>query len=773
MNFKQRFELLSLCFFTSVSVLWAQESVQGLTIAVSEQETGLPISAAHVHAGALHYVTDANGNCTVSSKLKSSDSVLIHCLGYKSYRTTIKQVRARQPFVIKMYFGMVNLDEVVVSTRRNPFSVNAVSQTLGEEIITKKLGTSFATSLQEIKGVSTIQTGATVAKPVIHGMHSNRILIVNDGVRQRGQQWGDDHAPELDMNAAGSVSVLKGADAVRYGSEALGGVIALKNRPLPYKRKKIKGMISTMYGSNGKRSATSGYADGPFPFLENVAWRLQGTYINAGDRATANYLLNNTGMREKNFSAALGYQKEKFGVDLFYSRFDTQLGVLFSSQMGDVDLLKERIALGRPVKVTPFSRKIEVPNQHVVHQLWKASSFYETEKWGTFKFQTAYQTDARNEYHSRRNNLSHVPSLSLTLTSFQTDAGWNHSYNRHWKSEAGLTYQYSINTNRAGTGVVPIIPNYVESSMGLFAIQKYTREKWSAEAGVRFDNQSTNAQGIDAYSRHYGSVRHFSNFTYNVGAKYHATRRLHFISNVGVAWRAPHVHELYSNGLDHGAGMYMRGDSSLVSERSTKWITSMDYSGKSLRFSVDVYLQWVRNFIYDEPGKDYMTIVSGVYPVFKYKQTHAFFRGIDAELTWDIAKALSYNVVGSMIWVNEASTGRYLPYIPPLRITQSVQYAYFLPNGRKELFAKLKHLYVAKQYRFDPQMDLIGASPPAYHLFGLELGCTFFLRNGNKLSLLIDSDNLLNKEYKEYTNRFRYNAHEIGRDIRFSVMWQF
>lgn len=773
MSFKRRFEVLSLCFFTSVSVLWAQQSTKGLTITVSEQETGLPIPAVHIHAGALHYVTDANGNCTVSSNLKSSDSVLVHCLGYKSYRTTIKQVRTRQPFTIKMHFGMVNLDEVVVNARRNPFSVNAVSQTLGEEIITKKLGTSFATSLQEIKGVSTIQTGATVAKPVIHGMHSNRILIVNDGVRQRGQQWGDDHAPELDMNAAGSVSVLKGADAVQYGSEALGGVIALKNRSLPYNRKKIKGTISTMYGSNGKRSATSGYVDGSFPFLKNVAWRLQGTYINAGDRATANYLLNNTGMREKNFSAALGYQKEKFGVDLFYSRFDTQLGVLFSSQMGDVDLLKERIALGRPVKVTPFSRKIEVPNQHVVHQLWRASSFYETDKWGTFKLQTAYQKDARNEYHSRRNNLSHVPSLSLTLTSFQTDAGWNHSYNRHWKSEAGLTYQYSINTNRAGTGVVPIIPNYVESNVGVFAIQKYTREKWSAEAGVRFDNQSTNAQGIDAYSRHYGSARHFANFTYNVGAKYNATRRLHFVSNVGVAWRAPHVHELYSNGLDHGAGMYIRGDSSLVSERSTKWITSMNYSGKSLSFSVDVYLQWVRNFIYDEPIKDYMTIVSGVYPVFKYKQTHAFFRGIDAELTWNIAKPISYNVIGSMIWVNESSTGRYLPYIPPLRVTQSVQYTHFLPNGRNELFVKLNHRYVAKQYRFDPQMDLIGVSPPAYHLFGLELGCTFFLRNGNKLSLLIDSDNLLNKEYKEYTNRFRYNAHEIGRDIRFSVMWQF
>lgn len=772
MSFRQRFGFLFFSFLTSASVLWAQHSANGLSIKVSEQETGLPIPAAHVHAGVSHYVTDIDGNCIIPSNLNPSDSVLVHCLGYEPFRTTIKQVRTKQPFPAKMNFETVRLDEVTISGRRGSFSINAVSQTLGQEAITKKIGVGFAASLREIKGVSTIQSGATVAKPVIHGMHSNRILIVNNGVRQRGQQWGEDHAPELDMNAAGSVSVLKGAEAVRYGSEALGGVIALKNKPLPYNQKEVKGNISTMYGSNGKRSATSGYIDGLFPFLKNVAWRLQGTYINGGDRATANYLLNNTGMREKDFSVALGYQKEKFGVDVFYSRFETKLGVLFSSQMGDVDLLKERIALGRPVHVTPFSRKISVPNQHVVHQLLRTSSFYKTEKRGTFKLQSAYQTDARNEYHSRRNNLSHVPSLSLTLVSVQTDAGWDHSYARYWKSEAGITYQHTTNTNRAGTGVVPVIPNYVEDNAGIFAIQKYTRKKWSAEAGVRFDNQSTNALGIDAYGQHYGSIRHFSNFTYNLGVRHDVSNRLHIVSNMGVAWRAPHVHELYSNGLEHGSGMYMRGDSMLVSERSSKWITSLNYTRSRFRFSVDAYLQWVRNFIYDEPSKDHMTIVSGVYPVFNYKQTNAFFRGIDAELNWDITKQLAYNVVESMIWVNESSTGRYLPYIPPFRIGQYIQYTHAL-KGHNKMYARLKHGYVAKQYRFDPQTDLIGESPPAYHLFGLELGCTFFLQNDNKLSLMIDADNLLNKEYKEYTSRLRYNAHDLGRDIRIAFTWQF
>ena len=769
----KRFGMLLLSSFVYTVSLWAQAASNDLKINVSSKEGGNPLSAVYIQAGKNHYISDVNGNCNLPGTLNPLDSVIVRCLGYEVFQTTIQQIRYTQPFRIQLHLKENNLDEILITAQRKSFSSNAVSENLNEEMLRRDFGKSFAATLQQVKGVSAIETGATVAKPVIHGMHSQRILIVNNGVRQRGQQWGDDHAPELDMNTAGSIGVLKGADAVRYGSEALGGVVVLENRLLPYQRRQIKGTFSSLYGSNGRRYALSGFMDGAFPFLKDLAWRFQGTYINAGDRATPHYLLNNTGMREKDFSLALGYNKKKYGMDVFYSRFDTRLGVLYSSQMGDVDLLKERIALGRPVQVEPFTRKIDVPHQDVVHHLLRGSAFFTPGHWGTIRMQYAYQTDHRNEFHARRNNLSHIPSLSLDLVSIQADIGWKHHYATRWESEIGLHYASADNTNMPGTGVVPIIPNYVETNTGIFAIQKYTAEKWSAEAGVRFDHQYSNADGIDTYSRRYGSKRYFSNFTYNAGGKYHFSKHLNLVSNVGVAWRAPHAYELYSNGLDHAAGIYAVGDSSLLSERSAKWITSLNYASSHVQFSIDTYFQWVRNFIYDEPGKEYMTIISGVYPVFKYKQTHAFFRGVDADFNWNPIKNMQYNLMGSMIWVNESSTGRYLPYIPALRIMQSVRYTYPLENKKGETHIHFKHRYVAKQRRFDPQTDLIGVSPPAYHLFGLEAGYTLPMKNNRKVSVLAAVENLFNKEYKEYTNRFRYYAHDVGRDIRFSVVWQF
>lgn len=772
----KRFCLVVLpCFF--LFDVYAQEGkvnrvpVKKLEVRVIDQETGESIPNVLIYIGTAHFITNASGYCVLPFP---SDSIRFQSLGYETLNIAAGQLlKKKQPVYVALSSQSARLDEVIIEAERKSLSRNVVVEVLSEKELRKGLGNSLAASLEQVKGVSTIQTGATLAKPVIHGMYSNRILILNNGVRQQGQQWGDDHAPEIDMNNAGSIRVIKGAESVKYGSQALGGVIDLESKPLPYGGKNLRGSMSAMYGTNGRRGALTGEVDGAFPLLKDWAWRVQGTYINGGDRSTANYLLNNTGMREADFSVALGYKKVNYGADLLYSRFDTRLGTLFASQMGDVELLKERIALGRPIMIDPFSRRIDVPNQKVIHQLMRVRTFFIFNNQSMLNLQYSFQTDRRDEYHARRNNASHIPSLSLDLTSSQLEVGWKHQYLTHWRTDLGLFYGYTNNANKPGTGVVPVIPNYTDTSSGLFLVQKYTQAKWGAELGVRLDNQVTRADGIDAYSQRYGGKRAFANFTYNVGANYKLSDNIHLISNLGTAWRAPHVHELYSNGLDHASGIYSVGDSILRSERSTKWITSLNYASSALTFSMDFYLQWVKNYIYDEPSKEYMTVVSGTYPVFRYKQVNAFFRGVDGELVWKPLKRIEYGANASFIWVNETHTGRYLPYIPSFHGVQSVTYS--IPKWKRlsGLQVKAKHRYVAKQTRFDLETDLIPFSPPAYHLFGLEVGGTVLCANRQKVTLLISVDNLFNKEYKEYTNRFRYYAHDAGRDMRFMVVWEF
>lgn len=665
-----------------------------------------------------------------------------------------------------------NIGEIVVTGVRQQASINSVSNKIDESLIDRSMGKSLASILEHVSGVSSIQTGTTVAKPVINGMYGNRILIVNNGARQTGQQWGVDHAPEIDQNSSGSIEVIKGAESVRYGSEALGGIIVMNQKALPYGQTALSGHLRTLYGNNGKRYSVVAQAEGTMPFSKNLAWRLQGTYANSGDQSTAKYVLNNTGYREHDFSASLGYKLNALKLEGYYSMYNLKLGVLNSAQLGSEDLLKERIALGQPAEVYPYSRHINYPFQQIVHHTAIGKVYFDAGKYGNFFWQTAFQADDRQENRIRRMNLSYIPAVSMYLTSFQNQLKWNLAYNK-WNTEAGATYLHIRNRNQTGTGVVPLIPNYTEYDLGIYAIQKYRNGNWTAETGIRFDNQETRASGYDYTGKLYGGHHVFSNFSYNLGTSYRFNEQLKLTSNLGLAWRAPHVHELYSNGNELGSGMFVMGDSTMHSEQSTKWVTSLSYRSAFAEVRVDAYLQWINGYIYDEPLKGrYVTVISGSYPLFQYKQTDAFFRGIDLDVRLRPMLHLEYHLLSGLIWANEKQTGNYLPYIPSARFDHDITWE-DIRVGKGNAWLQLKHRLVLKQTRFNPANDLIDFTPPTYNLFGLEAGIDWPLGERNKLRMLLSADNLFNKEYKEYTNRSRYYAHDMGRDIRFSIGWFF
>lgn len=663
------------------------------------------------------------------------------------------------------------IKEIVVTGERRQASVNSVSEKITSNMIDRSMGKSLASLLEHVSGVSSIQTGTTVAKPVINGMYGNRILIVNNGARQTGQQWGADHAPEIDQNSSGSIEVVKGAESVRYGSEALGGIIVMEQKYLPYGQEQTTGHVRALYGSNGLRYSAVAQAEGTMPFNRDIAWRLQGTYANSGDQKTAHYLLNNTGYREHDISATLGYKYQRLRLEGFYSMYNLKLGVMLSAQLGSEDLLKERIALGRPVEIEPYTRHITYPFQHVVHHTAIGKVYYDAGKYGNFFWQTAFQADDRKENRVRRMNHSNIPAVSMDLTSFQNQLKWTLGYGR-WNTEAGASYLHIRNKNQAGTGVVPLIPNYTEYDLGIYAIQKYRYKMWDAEAGIRFDNQETRAAGYDYTGKRYGGHHIFSNFSYNLGANYRPDEHWKITSNLGLAWRAPHVYELYSNGNELGSGMFVIGDSTMHSEQSTKWITSVTYRSTFADVRLDGYLQWINGYIYDEPSHQYITIISGSYPLFQYKQTDAFFRGIDLDVKVRPTAHLEYHLLSGLIWANEQKTHNYLPYIPSARIDHDLTWS-GIRLGGIDAWAQLKHRFVFKQRRFNPDSDLIAFTPASYGLWGFELGADWKVSATNKLRVLIAADNLLNKEYKEYTNRSRYYAHDMGRDIRCSIGWFF
>ncbi|MEN2720913.1 TonB-dependent receptor domain-containing protein [Capnocytophaga sputigena] len=745
-----------------------------------EDTQQLPLVGAVVHFMGKHYLTDSNGKVTIEKLTKGTLPIKITYLGYHDYEATIS-IPIAQPYKVVMKETVSQLDAVTVvghNTSVVECKLPCILNVIRKENFIQHSGDELAKVLTQVAGVSMIQTGASIAKPVIHGLHSNRILILNNEVRQEGQQWGADHAPEIDPMVADQITIVKGANAVRYGSDALGGVILIAPKKLPY-GDGVHGRLLPSFASNGRKTALTASIEGSVPNSHSWAWRVQGTLKRSGDLSTASYLLNNTAAREANFSVATGVQKKQGTAEVFYSRYENESSVFYGSHIGNLDDLLGRFEIGRPLTTYPFSYTINAPKQKVVHHLLKTKAFYYLPFGGKLTAQYAFQKDIRQEFSVRRMDRTRIPALNMELTTHTLDVDWENSYN-YWQTTLGGSFGKQDNYNQPGTGVVPVIPNFASLSYGAFGIQRYHSNRWMAEAGIRYDYKYLNADGYDMYSQRYGGEHQFHNLTYTAGVSYHY-KWIDISTNIGVAWRAPHVNELYSSGLHHGAGTYDLGDETLQSETGVKWLTSFAYNRPRLRVNVDMYLQWIKNYIYDYPTGEVRTLFSGVYPIFQYTQADAFFRGIDLEAKLPLVKwynqsdnELSYEVKGSVVFANEMQTKRYFPFIPAPRVNQQLKWN-IDPNGGllRNFVVGIGHTFVAKQTRFESSQELVPTTPDAYHLFEANIGITLKIGEQQTLGIRFSAENLLNTEYKEYTNRFRYYAHDLGRNVFVRLIYNF
>jgi len=766
-------KLLSLFLLVMGFSLYGQETLS----LIVEDKAGQPLPSAVVHFVGKHFVSDAKGRVNIPNLAKGKYPIKVNYLGFLDYEAIVA-IPAVNPYKVVMQEEVNQLaGTTLIGHIAKPVTASVA---IDKPKLQQKSGEELAKVLTTVAGVSMIQTGATIAKPVIHGLHSNRILILNNEVRQEGQQWGADHAPEIDPAVADKITVIKGADAVCYGSDALGGVVVIAPNQLPY-GDGLHGQLSPSFASNGRKSATTLKLESGLPGLLHWAWRVQGTLKRSGDIHTADYMLNNTAAAEANFSAAIGMRQEAGSAELFYSRYENESGVFYGSHIGNLDDLLARFEIGRPLTTYPFSYSIEAPKQKVIHRLLKAKAYYFLPFGGKLTAQYAFQKDIRQEFSVRRLDRTRIPALNMWLTTHLAEVFWENIDTQHWKTLVGGSFSLQDNYNQPGTGVVPVIPNFASVGYGAFAIEKYHKDKWNAEAGLRYDYKYLSADGYDMYSQRYGGEHDFHNITYSLGGAWQATPHTALSSNIGVAWRAPQVNELYSSGLHHGAGTYNLGEASLSPETGAKWITSLSYTHpeRGIYLTADAYVQLIKNYIYDYPTGETRTLFSGVYPIFQYTQADALFRGVDIDASlrlaqWGaFAQRLSYGLRGSVVFANELKTDRYFPFIPAPRLSQSLEWK-AQPKGLfQTLEASIGHTFVAKQTRFEPSQELVATTPDAYHLFEAAVGGTIAIGEQQTLSVRLSCENLFNQLYKEYTNRFRYYAHDLGRNVYLRLNYNF
>jgi len=738
---------------------------------ILDADTKLPLAGSTIHLlqGNLNTQSDGHGFFNFEKLCPGSYTLQISALGFENTETKIKLTKNQSQDIFLEHEDIV-LHDVEVIGHSTAIKTTATSSTLSKSELAESKGAVIAEILQNVPGVTMMQTGATIAKPVIHGMHSNRVLMVNNGIKQEGQQWGAEHAPEIDPFVASKITVIKGAESVRYGAEAIGGVILVDPAPLPI-NSDLSGALDLVGSSNGRTGTASAMLESSVKGIPGLSWRAQGTFKQGGNLKTADYYLNNTGVKEKNYSAALSYRTTAANFDVYYSHFNTDLGIFEGAHIGSIEDLKAAIENGRPFTDGEFTYDIDVPRQSVTHDLIKLKIHKDLKEGGQLDFQYGFQRNARQEYDIRRGDRSAIPALDLVLNSHSLDLTYDKINAKSLRTVLGINSTAIVNNSIPGTQATPLIPNYDSFGLGAFVIERLVREKYELEAGIRYDFKTLDAAGYRNQEL-YGGKQDFHNVSGSLGAVWRPKPHWDLRSNIGLSWRPPTVNELYSNGLHHGSASIEVGDENLESEQGYKWINTLHFEKNKLNIEVSAYAHYLNNYIYLDPTGEVQESLRGAFPVFNYKQTNALFLGADVSASYLLPYGLEYLIKGSLLSANDTEQDANLPMIPSNRLDNRLRYSLVTKNKDfTESFLQIQYSTVFKQTRYNQETDFAEA-PPTYSLLNLSGGTKFNI-DSKSVGLTVSANNLLNTSYKEYMNRFRYYAHDLGRNITLRLSYNF
>jgi iron complex outermembrane receptor protein len=728
---------------------------------VEDSITGMSLSAVSVQIEGINdgTITDNSGFFKLDYSCKDSIFVVFSSVGYESKRLFL--LKPKTEFLpIKMNFQVSILDDVIVTTKQKT-TATQTSQTINTLEISENANENLSNLLAKMSGVSTLKNGSGIAKPIVQGLYGNRLSILNNGIAQSGQQWGNDHSPEIDPLVANKITVVKGVGALAYPGVNLGSVILIEPKKID-KAATINGQAVYFFESNGLGNGVNLQLQ---QYRSGFGWKVNGTAKKSGDKSTPTYFLNNTGSEELNLAVQLEKSfSERLFTDVYFSTFNTTLGILRGSHIGNLTDLETAFSREIPFFTeAKFSYQIDAPKQKVQHHLLKFHSkyFINNQKW--FDFTIASQLNNRKEFDVRRSGRTEIPALSLRQFAHFAEAKFQAEFDNNLVLKTGFQFNLTDNTNNPETGILPLIPDYLMYENSVYLLLNYPTEKWNFEVGNRYDNVIQNvaaiSQTLPREILRYNNV--FHNYSTTGGVNFRPTEDFSLAYNVGLVTRNPAINELYSNGLHQGVSGIEQGNLNLKSENSFK--TTFSLNGvirKKLTFEALFYFQKIKNYILLIPQNEIQLTIRGAFPLFRYEQTDAQIWGSDLMLNYKITDFFNLKMTYNLLKGNDLTHDLPLINMPSNQFRSEIQYVIPKWKSFKNITISLDNQYVFQQKNILPSQDFV-LPPDAYNLLNLQLATD--LKSIKKdVHIFAKAENLLNVRYRDYLNRQRYFADDVG-----------
>ncbi len=780
-------QIFILCFCLISSFGFSQKCNHTLTGKVVDFHDGSIIESATVliKNTQKYAVTNSKGEFTIKNVCSGNVTLVISHINCKTLEKSITVYKDTYQKVLLEHHSE-ELEEITVKG----VVVRKKTSSLSETIITKDIIESYSSAslgdaLKEVPGISSINTGNSIVKPMINGMHSSRIIVMNNGVRLQDQEWGIEHAPNVDINSSESVSVIKGAGALAYGSDAIGGVVIL-NPKKPIKIDSLYGKTITGFQSNGRgyniaTSLSKTYKSGYF--INGNA-----SYKRFGDFQAADYFLTNTGSESFAFSLETGYKTFEKGWSVFVSHVSNEIGILRASHVGNQDDLNDAINSPEPIIQNPFSYLIDAPRQEVKHFIGKVNFFQRFEDLGKLTLQYDFQENQRFEFDRRIGGRRDIPAVDLNLQTHSGTADFLFDSNDRLEIQTGVLFRFQDNFANPETGVRRIIPDYQRVDLGFFTTGVYElNDRMELDFGIRYDYNHYNvkkfyqisrweALGYDTLfsdliigqeSSQYltNPVLNFHNIAVSAGVKAEVSDESSLLFNYTLSNRPPNVSELFSDGLHHSAARIELGDLRLNSETSHRISASFLGETENLSWQIDAYSNHIQDYIYIVPIGTQQTI-RGAFPVWSYKQADALFFGFDAWAKISLSNKWNYNINSSYIYAEDIDNKEGIVDIPPFQVRNKI---FYYNEDWHQFSSNIVSEFVGRQARFPIALNQLKNPPNAYHLLHFQNSIEVNWFKNAKTQLSFNINNVLNTSYRDYLNRLRFFADELGRNFQIQI----
>ncbi len=766
------------------------ENLEGVSVYVSDLKIGVS--------------TNIDGDFKIEN-IKNGNYILeISLIGYNKFIQEINLTKDIQ-LVISLNPSISELNEVVVTAvtrttelKRSPVIIKSIDKNNRYQ----NSATNLIDALKNVPGVDQISTGAAISKPIIRGLGYNRVITLYNGIRQEGQQWGDEHGIEIDEYNIDRIEIVKGPGSLMYGSDGIAGVLNFISPKAPHIGEIKSQLISNFQTNNnliGYSFSNSGNKN-DVQWLGSFSNKFAGNYENKYDGK-----VYNSGFKEIDGNLFLGINKNWGHSHLNFNSFNTILNLVEGDRDNTGKFVFE-LADGSQQTASEADLngyKIGFPHQEI-HHLRLSTNNYFLLKSGTINADFAFQNNQRKEFGDVAN--PNDVAIYLYLNTFNYNLRYNFEEKNDWETSIAIGGMQQSNVNK---GLEFLIPNYDLLDKGVFLFTKKTfNKKATLSGGLRFDHRAMDSKelildifGVPTTVFAAPNILKFNAFKNNysgvsgsVGLSYVLDKTTTFKCNISRGFRAPSIAELASNGRHEGTFRFEIGNQNLIPEISHQIDIAYFLNSENITIEVTPFANFISNYIYAEKmqdsfGNDIVFDPTDPVPAYQFVQGNATLVGGEVYIDINPFAVNWLHLENSFSMVqatqdNQPNNSKYLPFIPA-------------PKYRAELktqFKKIGDLLTNTYAKFCidhyfKQDKIFGAyetesQTPSYTLLSTGFGGNI-KAFGKKdfVSVFFSAENIANIAYQSHLSRLKYapinnstsriGVFNMGRNVSLKLIFNF